>query len=227
MARRNGAVSWLSKVPNCLGWIHRELQDFEGALAFDREGAETAHRLGVGEAEVNSVINLASDQFLTGNQDELCSAMKSAESILSREAWFRWRFEIRLQAVRAEQTLSRAEADRLLEKATGYRARKYMVAGRTLLARIAMAEGDTATAEVELNAAIGILHDYPAPLVAWKTYSILGRLQAQLGRQKAARAAFSEAASIIRDIAGNIGDERLRGIFVDSAAVQETVSAFA
>jgi hypothetical protein len=67
------------------------------------------------------------------------------------------------------------------------------------------------------------LRDFPAPLAAWKTYSILGRLQAQLGREDAARAAFSEAASVIGFVAGNIGDERLRGIFLGSAAVQEAV----
>jgi predicted ATPase/DNA-binding winged helix-turn-helix (wHTH) protein len=223
MARRNGASSWLSKASNCFGWIHRELQDFAGATVFDREGAETAHRLGVGEAEVNSVINLAFDHHHAGDKDGMQSAMKSAESILSQDAWFRWRFEIRLQNARAEQALSKPEALRLLEKATHYRARKYMIAAHTLLARISMAEGDTATAEAELNAAIGILRDFPAPLAAWKTYSILGRLQAQVGREDAARAAFSEAGSVIGFIAGNIGDERLRGIFLESAAVREVL----
>jgi hypothetical protein len=43
--------------------------------------------------------------------------------MLLGEAWFRWRFEIRLQAVRAEQTLSTVEAASLLEKATHYRVR--------------------------------------------------------------------------------------------------------
>jgi tetratricopeptide (TPR) repeat protein len=224
MAQRNGAFIWMSRVPNCFGWIHRELQDFEGALVFDREGVETAHRLGQGEAEVNSVINLALDHVHTGNKEGMCSAVKSAESILSQEAWFRWRFEIRLQAAHAEQTLSRLDAVSLLEKASRYRARKYIVAGHTLLARIAMAESDISTAEAQLNMATRILQDFPAPLAAWKTYSILGSLQAQLGRQDAARAAFSDAASVIGYIAGNIGDERLRRIFLDSAAVQEAVS---
>jgi tetratricopeptide (TPR) repeat protein len=223
MARRNGAFFWPSRVPNCLGWIHRELQDFEGAMVFDREGAETAHRLGVVEAESNSVINLAFDHFHAGDTEGMNSAVKFAESILSRDAWLRWRFQIRLQAARAEQTLSRLDAVCLLEKATHFRARKYMIAGHTLLARISIAEGDTATADAELKLAIRILHHFPAPLAAWKTYSILGSLQAQLGREDAARAAFREAASIIGYIAGNIGDERLRGIFLDSAAVKKAL----
>jgi hypothetical protein len=98
----------------------------------------------------------------------------------------------------------------LLEKATKYGARKYMIAGRTMLAKIAMAEGDMA-----------ILREFPAPLVAWKTWSMLGRLHAAPGREEAACAAYGEAGSVIRQIAGSASDERLRGIFLGSAAVQE------
>ncbi len=32
MAGRNGDLFWYPRMPNCIGWIHRELQDFEGAL---------------------------------------------------------------------------------------------------------------------------------------------------------------------------------------------------
>jgi tetratricopeptide (TPR) repeat protein len=220
MARRNGDFFWSSRGPNCIGWIHRELQDFEGAMVFDKQGAEIAHRLGIVEAEVNSVINLAFDNFHADDKEASQTAMMCAGSILSRDAWFRWRFEMRLMIAGAEQTLSKPEGLRLLQQATRYRARKYMVAAHTLLAKIAMAEGDTAGAEAQLDAAIGILHDFPAPLVAWKTYSILGRLQAQLDREDAARAAFSEAASIIGYVADHIGDEQLRRIFLGSAAVQ-------
>jgi DNA-binding winged helix-turn-helix (wHTH) protein/tetratricopeptide (TPR) repeat protein len=224
MARRNGDSYWASRVPNCLGWIHRELQDPEGALAHDRNGAEMARNMGVAEAEVNSVINLVIDHFQAGDRQQTDSSAQTVESILARDTWFRWRFEMRLRAARAEQTLSRPDAICLLEKATDYRARKYMVLGHTLLARIAMAEGDTAHAEAQLNSAIGILRDFPAPLAAWKTYSLLGRLQAQLGREDAARAAFSEAASVIGYVAGNICDERLRGIFLGSAVVRQALS---
>ena len=29
VARRNGDRFWLPRVPNCIGWVHRELQDFD------------------------------------------------------------------------------------------------------------------------------------------------------------------------------------------------------
>jgi tetratricopeptide (TPR) repeat protein len=226
MARRNGDSYWASRVPNCLGWIHRELQDREGALAHDRNGAEMARSMGVGEAEVNSVINLVVDHFQAGDRQQTDSSAQTAESILARDAWFRWRFEMRLRAARAEQTLSRRDALALLEKATKYSARKYMIIARTMLAKIAIAEGDLATAEAELSCAVAILHEFPAPLVAWKTWSMLGRVYAALRKEDAARAAWRQAASIIREIAANVSDEHLRAIFLGSPAVQD-VLAFA
>jgi len=224
MARRNGNSFWLSKTPNCLGWIHRELQDHEGALAHDLNGAEMARSTGVIEAEVNSVINLVIGHFQAGDRQQADLSAQTAESILAKDAFFRWRFEMRYRAARAEQSLSRTEALALLEKSTNHGARKYMAEARRLLARIALAEGDLAAAEAQLDAAIQILRDFPAPLAAWKTHLAMGRLQAQLGRQEAARAAFAEAASTIRYIAGNIADQDLRQVFLSSPAVREAVA---
>ena len=141
IAKRNGEIFWLSRMPNAFGWIHREMQDFEGAEAFDREGAAIGHEAGFGEAEVNSVINLAMDHLHSNDQANVCSAMKTAASLLSHDAWFRWRFEIRFLHARAEQTLARTDAIALLEKATQYGAHKYIVIARTLLSRIAMLSG--------------------------------------------------------------------------------------
>jgi tetratricopeptide (TPR) repeat protein len=224
MARRNGDSYWSSRVPNCLGWIHRELQDNEGALAHDRNGAEMARSVGVGEAEVNSVINLVIGHIQAGDHQQTESSAQMAESILAKDTWLRWRFEMRYRLARAEQTLSRTEALALLEMATHHRARKYMADVHRLLARIALAEGDLTVAEAHLNAAIRILRDFPAPLAAWKTHLAMGRLQAQFGRQEASRAAFAEAASTIRYIAGNIADQDLRQIFLSSPAVREAIA---
>jgi tetratricopeptide (TPR) repeat protein len=224
MARRNGASYWSSRVPNCLGWIHRELQDYEGALAHDRKGVEVARGAGVPEAQANSAINLVVDHFQTGDIEEAKLNIQRAESILAQDHWLRWRFDLRLCAARVEQTMLRPDALALLEKATRYGARKYVADAHRLLARIAMVEGDAEAAEAELNSAIQILRDYPAPLVAWKTHLAMGRLQVQLGHPEAACAAFGEAATVIRYIAGNIADARLRQIFLSSEPVRESIA---
>jgi hypothetical protein len=55
------------------------------------------------------------DNLHSNDQATVCSAMKTAASLLSHDAWFRWRFEIRFLHARAEQTLGRTDAIALLE----------------------------------------------------------------------------------------------------------------
>jgi hypothetical protein len=220
MAKRNDEIFWLSRMPNALGWIHREIQDFEGAEVFDREGTVISHRAGFGEAEVNSVINLAMDHLHSNDPAGACSAMETAESLLSQDAWFRWRFEIRLLHARAEQTLARADAMALLEKATQHGARKYIVIARTLLARIAMLSAGIGAAVEEINAACAILERYPAPLRAWQAHSMRGRIEMQRGNRDAGVTAYRQAASIIRYVSDHIDDNRLRSIFLSSDAIR-------
>ena len=61
MARRDGDHIILERVPNSIGWIHRELGDFDQAIAYDQEGAEIAGMYHITEAEANSLINLSYD----------------------------------------------------------------------------------------------------------------------------------------------------------------------
>lgn len=220
IAKRNGDIFWLSRMPNAFGWIHREMQDFEGAEAFDREGAAIGHEAGFGEAEVNSVINLAMDHLQSNDQASFCCAIKTAASLLSHDAWFRWRFEIRFLHARAEQTLARTDAISFLEKATEYGAHKYIIIARTLLSRIAMLSADFETAAQEIKAACAMLERYPALLCAWRAHAMLGQVEMQCGNPDAGMAAYRLAVSNIRYIADHIDDRRLRNVFLSSDAVR-------
>jgi len=44
MARRNGDRFWVSRLPNCIGWIYRELQDFQRALGTTSEELRSLRR---------------------------------------------------------------------------------------------------------------------------------------------------------------------------------------
>ena len=61
MAQRNGDLFWYPRMPNCIGWIHRELQDFAGAFKYDQEGINSGRENHVLEAQANSLINLGID----------------------------------------------------------------------------------------------------------------------------------------------------------------------
>lgn len=230
MAQRNGDHFWVSRLPNCIGWIHRELQDFDHAVEHDQQGVRIAREDRVLEAEANSLINLGIDYTQKGGCEGTLHAFREVEAVFERDAWYRWRYNIRLQAGKSEYYLAQGDLGRaeeyarqLLDTATQYEAHKYIATAYKLFAEIAIKRGDVDRGEARLDAALDELRGYPAPLVAWKTHAALGRLRAQLGDSQAARSAFTQAAAIINQTAANVDDEKLRAIFLDSRAVREVL----
>lgn len=228
IARRYGDQFWSPRIPNCIGWIYRELQDFEHAIKYDRQGLDVGRQAGVLEAQANSLINLGIDHGNTGESARTLDSFREVENIFQRDAWFRWRYQIRLQAGKCEHWLAQGEPDRaeayaqhLLETASHYEARKYIAVAHKLLAEVAITGGDYAGAEAELNHALSQLHTHPVPIVAWKTYALLGRLRAELGDSAGASEAFAQAAVNVKRIAEGIDDEELRTVFMNSSVVRE------
>lgn len=230
-ARNNGDHFWYPRMPNCIGWLHREVQDFEGARKYDQQGIEISREHHVLEAEANSLINLGIDYTHLGDAEKTVSAFHEVRDIFERDAWFRWRYNIRLQAATAEHWLRRGDLEkarefalRLLETATEYESHKYVGVAYKLMAQLEIAGGDLVAGEKQFAAALDELRKYPAPLVAWKTYADLGRLKLQLGDSSSAHEAFAQAAEIVNSIAANISDESLRTTLMDSAAVREVLN---
>jgi len=231
MARRNGDLFWYPRMPNCIGWIHRELHDFEGALKHDEEGLGISRQHHVLEAEANSLINLGIDYTHSGKTDETTAAFDQVRDIFKRDAWFRWRYNIRLQAAATEQWLRQGDlakarefAQRLLDIASQYEVHKYVAVAHKLLAQIFVAAGDTASAKSEFMGALSELKKYPVPVVSWRIYAELGRLQSSLGDSSAARESFAQAAEIINACAASVTDTTLRETFLDSSAVREVMA---
>ena len=229
-ARRNGDLFWYPRMPNCIGWIHRELQDFEGARKYNEQGIEVAREHHVLEAEANSLINLGIDYTHAGNVEKTDSAFHEVHDIFARDAWFRWRYNIRLQAATAEHWLRLGDLNkaqefalRLRETATEFEAHKYICVAHKLLAQLEVARGNLREAEKQLDAALQVLREYPAPLTAWRTYGELGRLELELGDPAASQQAFAKAAEIVNFIAANTAEKELREAFMNSAPVKEVI----
>ncbi|MDQ3665293.1 MAG: protein kinase [Acidobacteriota bacterium] len=230
MAGRNGDRFWFPRMPNCIGWMHRELQDFEGALRYDQEGLQVARQFHVLEAEANSLINLSIDHTYGGKPEETIAAFRETREIFERDAWFRWRYNIRLEAATAWHWLRQGDlekagefAQRLLDTANQHEVHKYTAEAHRLRARIAIAASDPATAETEFAAALDEVQRYPAPLVAWRTYADLGRLRSDRGDLTAAQEAFTRAAEIVKACAANVTDDNLRATFLNSTVAREVM----
>jgi len=221
-------------MPNSIGWLHRELQDFEGAHKYDQQGIEVSREHHVLEAEANSLINLGIDYTQAGDVERTLSAFHEVRSIFARDAWFRWRYNIRLQAATAEHWLRSGDLERagelalrLLDNATHYEAHKYIAVAHRLMAQVAIAKGELAEGDKQFSAALSELRQYPSPLTAWKTYAELGRLKSRLGDDSSAREAFDQSAEIVNSIVKNISDENLRKTFMTSKAVREVLNGAA
>jgi hypothetical protein len=80
-ARRNGDLFWGPRMPNCIGWLHRELQNFPEALKFDQEGCEVAREHHVLEAEANSLTTWALTTPAPVETDKTLSAFMSVISL--------------------------------------------------------------------------------------------------------------------------------------------------
>jgi tetratricopeptide (TPR) repeat protein len=234
MGSRNGDRFWFPRMPNCLGWLYRELQDFDGALKHDQEGLRIARQYHVLEAEANSLINLGIDHTYGGKAEETAAAFSETREIFERDAWFRWRYNIRLEAATGWHWLRQGDlekagdfAQRLLDTATEHEVHKYIADAHRLKAQIAIAAGDTATAETEFEASLDELQRYPAPLIAWRTYADLARLQSERGDTAAAQSSFKQAAEIVMSVAANVTDSDLRATFLSSTAVREVIAGAA
>ncbi len=230
MAGRNGDRFWLPRMPNCIGWMHRELEDLEGALKYDQEGLRVARQYHVLEAEANSLINLGIDHTLDGKPEETISAFRETQEIFERDAWFRWRYNIRLEAATASHWLRQGDpekagefAQRLLDTATEHEVHKYIAEAHRIKAQIAIATNNIPVAEAGFTAALDELQRYPAPLVTWRTYADLGRLHSGRRDQTAAQLAFTRAAEIVQTCAANVTDDDLRETFLTSKAVREVL----
>ena len=227
MAKRNGDHAVRAKLPNCLGWIYRELQDLEKARHYDQNGVAIAREDRIAEAEAHSLINLGNNPAIDGDSEGPLEAYSEAEIVFGRDDWLRWRFNIRHLAGQAEYwlgkgnlDLSKAYAEFLLEAANRHGVHKYIAVAHKLLGETALESGDPFEAERQLNDALNEMQEYPAPLVAWKTYASLGRLHLKKGESEDAKKAFARARLVVQQIASNVDDEALRSTFLNSPAVR-------
>ncbi len=231
MARRNGDAFWFPRLPNSIGWLYRELGDFNRAFDYDQHGVEVARQHNVLEAEANSLINMGIDYTRARDNAKSVDAFQRVEDIFHRDSWFRWRYNIRHQAARTEHWLSQGNlhqateyANGLLEVANRYAARKYVAVAHKLLAQIAVARGAHDEGQARLMSSMEVLRNYPVPVVEWRVLAALARLHSARNDATAARDAFSCSAAIIQNIARNAPTEELRSTFLNSSEVREVLA---
>jgi tetratricopeptide (TPR) repeat protein len=173
------------------------------------------------EAEANSLINRGIDFTRDGDRENTAASFHQVADIFERDAWFRWRYNIRLEAAMAEHWLKKGDLDKAMEfverlyaTATEHEVHKYIAVAHHLRARVCLAADNLAEAEKNFDLALAELQTYPVPLVAWKVHAGRAQLKKQLGQEAEAQESSARATEIVNFIASNVNDENLRNIFL-------------
>jgi len=232
LARRNHNGVALSRVPNGLGWVWREIGDLGKALECNRGCVETSQRTRAAEAEANGLINLVYDYLEAGESGQAAQALEAVQPLYERERWNRWRFYgIRHRAAESEYWLHQGKLDRaeehartLLVNSQDNAIPKYIAVGRRLLGEIAAAAGDLNTAEETLVQSLEPFATHPTPIIQWRNHVALARVLAQTKRPAAAREAFTRAHAIVQNLAAGISEPHLKNLFLQTPAVREVLA---
>jgi len=235
LARRNNNRLALSRIPNGIGWVSREMGDLRTAIEFNEGCVELSRRTKFAEAEANALLNLVYDYLLAGEPGKSEDALEQTLPLHERELWNRWRFYgIRHHAAQAEYLLYRRKLDRaeehartLLANAEANSIAKYIAVARRLLGEIAAVNGDALTAEEELTRSLEPFATHPMPLIEWRNHASLGRLLAARKHPAGARESFKRAETLVRELAGNISDPAPRKVFLEMDAVREVLAGAA
>ncbi len=237
VARRSDSALALSRVPNGIGWVSREMGDLGTAIGFNEGCVEVSRSTKYGEAEANALLNLVYDYLLAGEPGKSEQALERILPLYETERLkgSAWRFYgIRHNAAQAEYWLYRRKLDRaeehartLLANAEQKGAAKYIAVARRLLGEIAAVNGDAVAAEEELTRSLEPFATHPMPLIEWRNHASLGRLLAARKHPGGAREAFKRAETLVRELAGNISDPAQRKVFLEMDAVREVIAGAA
>ncbi|MGH7346714.1 MAG: tetratricopeptide repeat protein, partial [Candidatus Rokuibacteriota bacterium] len=215
---------------NCLGWLHFELGDLEGAIELNRRSADGGRRRNDPGTLPNAELNLG-DVFLARGDLALAREMLERVDRFARDPatspWMRFRYSIRLYASLGELALAQGDlaqarhhAQRCLELAGRTNARKNLVKGWRLAGEVATAARQWDEAERALGEARTIAEAIGNPPQLWRTYAALERLHAARGDKDAALLAAGGGVRVVDGVLTGLKDETLRASLEGLASVR-------
>jgi tetratricopeptide (TPR) repeat protein len=224
----NGERFYLARVPNALGWLHRELFDMEAALRFDRDGVRVAREMGSDEAEANSHVNLGRDYLELGEPARAHDHLEEAARIFDRDDWYRWRYKLRLENERAGYWIARGDlkqatshATAALESGKQTLSRKHWAWAHKLLGDIALLEDRAPDARHEYEQALSILHGHACPIVEWKILLAASDAARRLHANSTADDLRARARRVVQSLAESVSEMPLRERFLAAKPIRD------
>jgi tetratricopeptide (TPR) repeat protein len=228
LAELNGERFWLSRLPNTLGWIHREAQDFETALRLDSENVTLAREADFPEGEANSLVNLGHDYLSLGEADRAFEHLQEAATIYKQDVWYRWRYNTRLQAELARYWIVKGSlkpatnhAIACLKSAEASQSYKYIAWAHKVLGDIASLEDRVEDARREYGIAMQVVEAHPCPTTHWRILKARADLASKLKDSAAADEFRGRARKVIDGLVDSVREAPLREKFLTSQAIRD------
>jgi hypothetical protein len=231
LAELHGERFWLSRLPNTLGWLYRELLDLDTAVSLDAESIRQGREFGVAEAEANAHVNLGHNYLELGEPALAFEHFQGAQRMYDSDVYMRWRYNLRLQAelasywiARGDLTVAASHAAAALQAAEATLSRKYIAWAQKLLGDIAALEERLEDGQGHYATALGVLERHLCPTIEWRILKAAAEL-AQRQKNEAAAANFlGRSRAVVRSLADAIYDERLRRGFLAAKAVRDLLA---
>ena len=228
-ASKAGDTLHMVRIPNLMGGVHLELFDFDEALRLNLEGAEVAQRLFPWpEPRAHALVKAGLAHLYRGEYGPAEACFRRAEALLEADTWVRWRWHIALLHACGELALTQGRHDQAwsyatqsLALATQTGSRKHVVRAQRLQGEVLVARGQLAAASQVLVTSVHGAAQIQTPRDVWLGQAALGKVLAQLGRDKEAEAQLTQATQTIEAMAAHVPTPRLRHSFLSAAPVLE------
>jgi len=231
LAEKNGERFWLSRFPNTLGWVHRELQDLDTAMSLDRLGVQTARENGYAKPEAYSHVNLAQDYMALGDTTHVLEHLNRATELFGADVWFRWRYHMRAKAelarywlVQGDHRKAQAYASESIAIAEPRKTRKHLAWGYKILGDVALAEERMEDAHAQYQTALDLLERYRNPLIHWRVLHAAAEAASARHDSDLADQYRRRCRQVINSLAESLTDGQLRRQFLGSRPIRQALA---
>ncbi len=202
-------VFWHARVPNTYGSILSDLCLYEQALERDTESLEAARSSVlsvVREAELQTVLNVATDQLGLGRVNEARESLELVRKRVDQVEDARFRYLSRLHFLDAQVSLAEgdpenalAAAGQCLDMARRHDLPKYEVRGRLARGRGLAELGDASGGLVEVRKAAGLADRLGYAGLSWPAWSTAFTLSGDVADRRKAQAGVAQVADELGD----------------------------
>jgi class 3 adenylate cyclase/tetratricopeptide (TPR) repeat protein len=226
---RAGEVLGHARSLNTLGWVHGDLADHEGAIAWNRRCLDFVAPLDLPDPEIeaNARLNVADCWLALGRLDEAAAELEWVRRAVDdpgSDPWMMWRYRQHFLHSTGELCLRRADpegalrhAEACLAAALRSASTKNVVKARRLRGQAFAALGRTDEAVGSLEEALAVARELGNPPQLWRTLLAVAELASSRGDEGDARQAAMEARSVIDRVAASVPDDTLRATLLGSA----------